>query len=103
MNNVLLASASQCLEQMTPADIMANPSLIALDQCVCYATHWVLCYEYDNFSSRDVKMAVVNKGSIKHIFERERERLNLSGFLGTEDTGVHIVHISCVIITYTLE
>ena len=34
---------------------------------------------------------------------RERERLSLSAFLGTEDIGVHIVHISHVIITYTLE
>ena len=68
-NNVLLVSASQCLEQMTPADIMANPSLLALDQCVCYATHWVLCYEYDKFSSRDVKMAKTNNGSIVHIFD----------------------------------
>ena len=33
----------------------------------------------------------------------ERERLSLSAFLGTEDIGVHIVHISRVIITYTLE
>ena len=31
------------------------------------------------------------------------ERESLSAFLGTEDIGVHIVHISCVIITYTLE
>ena len=35
--------------------------------------------------------------------ERERERLSLSAFLGTEDIGVRIVHISRVIITYTLE
>ena len=34
---------------------------------------------------------------------RERERLSLSAFLRTEDIGVHIVHISCLIITYTLE
>ena len=33
----------------------------------------------------------------------EKERLSLSAFLGTEDMGVHIVHISRVIITYTLE
>ena len=33
----------------------------------------------------------------------ERERLSLSAFLRTEDIGVHIVHISCVIITYTLQ
>ena len=33
----------------------------------------------------------------------ERERLSLSAFLRTEDIGVHIVHISRVIITYTLE
>ena len=33
----------------------------------------------------------------------ERERLSLSAFLRTEDTGVHIVHISRLIITYTLE
>ena len=30
-----------------------------------------------------------------------RERLSLSAFWGTEDIGVHIVHISRVIITYT--
>ena len=35
--------------------------------------------------------------------ERERERLSLSAFLRTEDIGVHIVHISRLIITYTLE
>ena len=34
---------------------------------------------------------------------RERERLSLSAFLRTEDIEVHIVHISRVIITYTLE
>ena len=33
----------------------------------------------------------------------KRERLSLSVFLGTEDIGIHIVHISRVIITYTLE
>ena len=32
-----------------------------------------------------------------------RERLSLSAFLRTEDIGVHIVHISRLIITYTLE
>ena len=37
------------------------------------------------------------------IMQRERERLSLSAFLRTEDIGVHIVHISCLIITYTLE
>ena len=36
-------------------------------------------------------------------WERERERLSLSAFLGTKDIGVHIVHISRVTITYTLE
>ena len=34
---------------------------------------------------------------------KERERLSWSAFFGTEDIGVHIVHISRVIITYTLE
>ena len=34
---------------------------------------------------------------------REREKLSLSAFLRTEDIGVHIVHISRLIITYTLE
>ena len=34
---------------------------------------------------------------------KERERLSLSAFLRTEDIGVHIVHISRLIITYTLE
>ena len=38
-----------------------------------------------------------------HQWERERERLSLSAFLRTEDIGVHIVHISRLIITYTLE
>ena len=37
------------------------------------------------------------------LVERQRERLSLLTFLGTEDTGVHIVHISHVIITYTLK
>ena len=37
--------------------------------------------------------------------EREREGggLSLSAFLGTEDIGVHIVHISRAIVTYALE
>ena len=34
---------------------------------------------------------------------RERERFSLSTFLRTEDIRVHIVHISRLIITYTLE
>ena len=33
----------------------------------------------------------------------KRERLSLLAFLGTVDIGVHIVHISRVITTYTLE
>ena len=37
------------------------------------------------------------------IYIFKRERLNLSAFLGTEDIAVHIVHISRLIITYTLE
>ena len=35
--------------------------------------------------------------------ERERERLSLSAFLRTEDIEVHIVHISRLIITYTVK
>ena len=38
-----------------------------------------------------------------HIVIRERERFSLSAFLRTEDIGVHIVHISRLIITYTME
>ena len=38
-----------------------------------------------------------------HMLLRERETLSLSSFLRTEDIGVHIVHISRLIITYTLE
>ena len=41
--------------------------------------------------------------STKSYHEGERERLSLLAFLGTEDIRVHIVHISHVIITYTLE
>ena len=41
--------------------------------------------------------------TIANLGKRERERLSLSAFLGTEGNGVHIVHISHVIITYTLE
>ena len=33
----------------------------------------------------------------------EGEWLNLMAFLGTVDTEVNIVHISCVIVAYTLE
>ena len=47
-----------------------------------------------------------DNGSIiktKSLNIRERERLSLSAFLRTEDIGVHIVHISRLIITYTLE
>ena len=35
--------------------------------------------------------------------EKRERNISLSAFLGTEDIGVHIVHISHVIITYTLE
>ena len=49
----------------------------------------------------------LDKNTTKQYFEaeicKERERLSLSAFLGTEDIGVHIVHINRVIITYTLE
>ena len=38
-----------------------------------------------------------------HPTGHKRERLSLSAFLRTEDIGVHIVHISRLIITYTLE
>ena len=41
------------------------------------------------------------KSSTLQARERERERLSLSAFLRTEDIGVHIVHISRLIITYT--
>ena len=41
--------------------------------------------------------------NIETFTSRKRERLSLSAFLGTEDTEVHIVHISRIIITYTLE
>ena len=37
------------------------------------------------------------------VLYNKRERLSLSAFLRTEDIGVHIVHISHLIITYTLE
>ena len=91
IDNVLLTFASQCLEQMTPADIMANPSLTALDQCVCYATHWVLCYEYDKFRSRDVKMTKVNKGCIVHIFDDSQPpQSNYQLVLSLEPTKVFI-------------
>ena len=35
----------------------------------------------------------------QHPIDRERERLSLSAFFRTEDIGVHIVHISRLIIT----
>ena len=44
----------------------------------------------------------LNADCVPWLGERERERIRLSAFFGTEDIGVHIVHISRVIITYTL-
>ena len=35
------------------------------------------------------------------LFKWVSEWLNLTAFLGTADSGVHIVHISCAIIAYT--
>ena len=40
---------------------------------------------------------------INRLSERERDIFSLSAFLRTEDIRVHIVHISRLIITYTLE
>ena len=46
---------------------------------------------------------ILMKFSQQLRFNWERERLSLSAFVRTEDIGVHIVHISRLIITYTLE
>ena len=48
---------------------------------------------------REIPSAILNDV----IGFRERERLSLSAFFRTEDIGVHIVHVSRLIITYTLE
>ena len=45
----------------------------------------------------------IDRGELRRAREREGVRLSLSAFLGTEDIKVHIVHISRVIISYTLE
>ena len=37
------------------------------------------------------------------VTNEKRQRLSLSAFWGTEDIGVHIVHVSRVIMTYALE
>ena len=57
--------------------------------------YWVMWYWF---------LPTTHKTShISPIRARERERLSLSAFLRTEDIGVHIFHISRLIITYTLE
>ena len=60
---------------------------------------------FSNWYNEQVQLNLthVNATGIHLWWERERERLSLSAFLRTEDIGVHIVHISRLIITYTLE
>ena len=55
------------------------------------------CSSYNDGLVLDCSVPLAN------ALERERERLSLSAFLRTEDIMVHIVHISRLIITYTLE
>ena len=59
--------------------------------------------ELQQFSWHDPYQGRHIQASLYHIYQPERERLSLSAFLGTEDIGVHIVQISRVIGTYTLE
>ena len=62
---------------------------------------------YMNCDDPDVYRHMASLGHTKSrnlsYKKRERERLSLSAFLRAEDIGVHIVHISRLIITYTLE
>ena len=59
------------------------------------------------FSCNGLICRLHDKHTIYPAWEREREReiyiLSLSAFVGTEDIVVHVVHISRVITTYTLE
>ena len=54
----------------------------------------------DSFKNYPRTPVIIDATEFKIERERGRERLRLSAFLGTEDIGVHI---SRVIITYTLE
>ena len=56
-----------------------------------------------NSPCKAFEKSAVSMYRVQTRLERERERLSLSAFLRTEDIGVHIVHISRLIITYTLE
>ena len=58
---------------------------------------------YQTVEGTHISLDKCKMGNVSNFGERERERLSLSAFWGTEDIGVHIVHISRVIITYTLE
>ena len=71
---------------------------------------WLWLYAWMKFMEYNDMTDNTDEGIFQYVFFtcgafllKERERLNLSAFLRTEDIGVHIVHISCVIITYTLE
>ena len=63
-----------------------------------------ILYVYDIYAFLFLTHGGLNKmAAILQKGVGERERLSLSAFLRTEDIGVHIVHISRLIITYTLE
>ena len=49
------------------------------------------------------QLQVTNDKSTNKLIQIVSEWLSLTAIFGTEDIGVHIVHASRVIITYTLE
>ena len=79
-----------------PAEILKSEKLVSKAQDAVRS--------FLNPFSSDCKenLLILSSGAAASV-ERERERLSLSAFLRTEDIGVHIVHISRLIITYTLE
>ena len=65
------------------------------------AVNWALIISLLN---KTIKVNIVHIAHHSRAFQvGDRDRLSLSAFLGTKDIGVHIVHISLEIITYTLE
>ena len=64
---------------------------------------WYWLYRINGVLSSFIKAMYLRHLDAEIWEKRERERLSLSAFLGTEDIAVHIDHISRLIITYTLE
>ena len=57
----------------------------------------------NNDNDNNINNINKNNNNNDDDYDNKREILSLSAYLRTEDIGVHIVHISRVITTYTLE